>query len=101
MDTDSLYLALAEKEMEDCIRPEMKAERERLRWKDCADSFIADAVAIFFHGKAVTSTKTRTRESLDSSKRNSDAQRSHDNVAKLTADKIVAAPLRGLCRVAA
>ena len=26
MDTDSLYLALAEKELEDCIRPEMKAE---------------------------------------------------------------------------
>ena len=26
MDTNSLYLALAEKELEDCIRPEMKAE---------------------------------------------------------------------------
>ena len=26
MDTDSLYLALAEKELEDCIRPEMRAE---------------------------------------------------------------------------
>ena len=26
MDTDSLYLALAEKEVEDCIRPEMRAE---------------------------------------------------------------------------
>ena len=26
MDTDSLYLALGEKELEDCIRPEMKAE---------------------------------------------------------------------------
>ena len=25
MDTDSLYLALAEKELEDCIRPEMRA----------------------------------------------------------------------------
>ena len=30
MDTDSLYLALAEKELEDCIRREMKAECERL-----------------------------------------------------------------------
>ena len=26
MDTDSLYLALAEKELEVCIRPEMRAE---------------------------------------------------------------------------
>ena len=26
MDTDSLYLALAEKELEACIRPEMRAE---------------------------------------------------------------------------
>ena len=26
MDTNSLYLALAEKELEDCIRPEMRAE---------------------------------------------------------------------------
>ena len=25
-DTDSLYVALAEKELEDCIRPEMRAE---------------------------------------------------------------------------
>ena len=26
MDTDSLYLALTEKELEDCIRPEMRAD---------------------------------------------------------------------------
>ena len=30
MDTDSLYLALAEKELEDCMRPEMRAEWQRL-----------------------------------------------------------------------
>ena len=48
MDTDSLYLALAEKELEDCIRPEMIAEWQRLRSNDCADSFTADAVANFF-----------------------------------------------------
>ena len=29
MDTDSLYLALAQKELEDCIRPEMRAEWQR------------------------------------------------------------------------
>ena len=31
MDTDLLYLALAEKEPEDCIRPEMRAEGQSLR----------------------------------------------------------------------
>ena len=48
MDTDSLSFALTEKELEDCIRPEMKAEWQRLRSNDCGDSFTADAVAIFF-----------------------------------------------------
>ena len=47
MDTDSLYLALAEKELEDCIRPEMRAEWRRLRSNDCVDIFIADAMASF------------------------------------------------------
>ena len=50
MDTDSLYLALAEKELEDCIRPEMRAEWQRLRSNDCVDSFTADAVANCFPG---------------------------------------------------
>ena len=48
MDTYSLYLALAEKELEDCIRPKMKAKWERLRSKDCTDSFTADAVGAKF-----------------------------------------------------
>ena len=48
MDTDSLYLTLAEKELEDCIRPEMRAEWLKLRSIDCVDSFTADAVANFF-----------------------------------------------------
>ena len=48
MDTDSLYLALAEKELEDCIGPEMRSEWQRLRSNDCVDNFTADAVANFF-----------------------------------------------------
>ena len=48
MDTDSPYLAPAEKELEDCIRPEMKAEWQRLRSSDCVKSFTADAAAKFF-----------------------------------------------------
>ena len=48
MDTDLLYLALAEKELEDCIRPEKRAEWQRLWSNDCVDSFTADAVANVF-----------------------------------------------------
>ena len=47
MDTDSLHLALAEKELEYCIRLEMRAEWQKLRSNDCIDSFTADAVAFF------------------------------------------------------
>ena len=48
MDTDSLYLALAKKQLEDCVRPEMRDEWQRLQSNDCVDSFTADAVLIFF-----------------------------------------------------
>ena len=56
MDTNSLYLALAKKELEDCIRPEMRAEGQRLRSKDCIDSFTADAVANLFPERVVKNT---------------------------------------------
>ena len=49
-DTNSLYLALAEKKLEDCIRPEMRTEWQRLRSNDCVHNFTADAVAIVFPG---------------------------------------------------
>ena len=39
MDTDSLFLALAEKQLEDCLRPEMRGEWQRLRSNDCVDKF--------------------------------------------------------------
>ena len=48
MDPDSLYLALAEKELENFIRPKLRAEWQRFRSNDCVDSLTADAVAHFF-----------------------------------------------------
>ena len=48
MDTDSLYLALAEKELEGCIRPGMRAEWQNLRSIDCVNTSTAEAVANFF-----------------------------------------------------
>ena len=44
-DKDLLYLALAEKELEDCIRTEMRPEWQKLASNDCVDNFTADAVA--------------------------------------------------------
>ena len=58
MDTNLLYLAVAEKELEDCIRPEMRAEWQRLRSNECVDSFTADAVANLFPPKTLCETQT-------------------------------------------
>ena len=46
LDADSLF-ALAEKELEDCIKPEMRAQWLRLRSNECVDNFTADAVGVF------------------------------------------------------
>ena len=48
MVTASLYLAVAEMKLGDCIRAKIKAEWQRLRSNDCVDCFTADAVANFF-----------------------------------------------------
>ena len=47
MDTDSLYLALAEDKLDDCILREKKAQWTLIRRNDCRDDFIADADKIF------------------------------------------------------
>ena len=61
LDTDSLYLALAEKELEVCIKPEMGAEWQRLRSNHCVDSFTADAVANFFPRTCFVKHKQRDK----------------------------------------
>ena len=48
MDTDSLYLALAHKNLYDCIRLAKKEGWETLREMNCDDSFRADASNNFF-----------------------------------------------------
>ena len=48
MDTDSLYLALSEKELYDCIREESKVECELMRTEDCKGDFTANATTNFF-----------------------------------------------------
>ena len=48
MDTDSLYLALSERELCDCIREECKVEWELLRIEDYKDVFTANATINLF-----------------------------------------------------
>ena len=48
MDTDSLYLALSEDNLEDIILPEKRNEWEAIRSRDCTDSFTANATGNFF-----------------------------------------------------
>ena len=48
MDIDSLYRALAEQELTDCVRPETKSEWENMRSTDWNDCFAAHASGNFF-----------------------------------------------------
>ena len=49
--------------LENFIRPELKAELESLRSKECTDSFTAEVVAVCSPEGSVTNTENRTRES--------------------------------------
>ena len=57
IDTDSLYLALSEKKLYDCVREESKFEWELLRTKDCKDDFTANAAINFFPRTCCTEHK--------------------------------------------
>ena len=48
MDTDSLYLALAENDISDCIRQDKFEEWSDIRKKDCCNNFEADSLRNFF-----------------------------------------------------
>ena len=48
MDTDSLYFALSEKELYDCIREESKMEWGLMRTEACKDDFRSNATTNFF-----------------------------------------------------
>ena len=48
MDTDSLYLALSEENLEDIILPEKRNEAEAIHSRDCTESFTANATGNFF-----------------------------------------------------
>ena len=88
MDTDSLFLALSEEDLEDIILPKKRAEWDKLRCKDCTDNFTANATDIFSPELVVKPTKNVIRESRVSSKKNSDVQKCCVSVAKHIVVKI-------------
>ena len=69
MDTDSLYLALSEKQLYDCIREESKAEWELMRTVDCKDDFTANATNNFFPRTCCTEHIKHDKRELVFSKR--------------------------------
>ena len=81
-DTDSLYLA--KKELEDCIRPEMRAEWQRLRSNDCVDNFTADAVANLFPRTCCVKHKQHDKREPASSKKSSDVRKCYVCVVRHT-----------------
>ena len=62
MDTDSLYLALSEENLEKVILPKKRAEWDQLRSKDCTDNFTANATDIFSPELAAMPTRNMIRE---------------------------------------
>ena len=84
MDTDSLYLALSEENLEDNILPEKRAEWDQLHSKDCTDNFTANAIDNFSPELAVMCTRNMTRESRDCLKKNSGVPNCCACVAKPT-----------------
>ena len=74
MDIDSLYLALAENNLDDCILPSKRAERTEKRSKDSRDDITADAKNKFFPVLADLNIRNMTIENQDCSRRSSDAK---------------------------
>ena len=64
MDTDSLYLALSEKELYDCIPEDSNVEWELMKTEDCTDDFTANATTNFFPRTCGTEHKKHNKRVL-------------------------------------
>ena len=85
LDTDSLYSALSENELSDCIQSEKSQEWELLRSNDCNDSFTAEACSNFLIGRFVLNTEAIIKKSLNCSRKTFDAHKGFVCVARPTA----------------
>ena len=59
MDTDSLYLALAENDITDCIRQDKLGEWPAIRQEDCRNNFEPDSLRNFFPRTCCSARQTR------------------------------------------
>ena len=82
MDKDSLYLALAEEILYDCIQPDKRDAWEKMRENDCRDSFKADANLISSLERVAVYTKSMINGSRDCLKNILGAQKSYVYVAR-------------------
>ena len=64
MDTDSLFLALSEENLDDIILTEKRNEWEAIRSRDCTDSFTANATGNFFPRTYCTAHKKHDKREL-------------------------------------
>ena len=80
MDTDSLYLALAEENFYDCIQPAKRAAWEKMRENDCRDSFKQTLISSL--ERVAVRIKSMISRSRDVLKKNLDAQKSYVCVAR-------------------
>ena len=65
MDTYSLYSALAEEDLDDCILSSNRGEWIERRSQGCQDNFRADAKIKFFPVFAVLNKRNKTKENQD------------------------------------
>ena len=85
MDTYSLYLALAEDNLYDCIRPEKKDDWEKLREKEKIAKIHSEQIQkqFFFHEHVAAFTRSTINESLVCSKKNLGVRRCYVYAARL------------------
>ena len=62
METDCLYLAFSDEDLEKFILPEIRDELNRLPSKDCTESFTTNGKDNFSPAPAATHTRSTTRE---------------------------------------
>ena len=72
MDTDFSYIALVEKELEDGIQSEMKAEFDQMRWNNCNDRFTVDTVETLVPERDMQKTENMAGEGQVYWKKSSD-----------------------------
>ena len=82
MDTDSLYLALSEENLEDIILPQKRNQWEAIRSRDCTDSFTANATGNFFPRTCCTAHKKHDKREPGLFKKNSGVPKCCACVAK-------------------